>query len=120
MSAWRTHERSDDLLEALIEQDDVTDDLLHEPFDGVVELDRAVRNERTATGTLCPIQDIADHLARETKKGRSTVSCRRPFVSTGGQLLALAVSQCSSSRSLVEVRGIEPLASSMRPRRSTN
>ena len=103
-----------------IEQDEVTDDLLHEPFESVVDLDRAVRAEQEAAGTPCSVQELAGRLAGETKKGRSTVSCRRPFVSTGGQLLGLAVSQGSSSRSLVELRRIELLTSSMPWKRSTN
>jgi site-specific DNA recombinase len=86
-------------------RDEVIDDEIAEPFAGLVEVSRSVTvtatNERTvaSTATRC----------HETKRGRWTVSCTRPLMSSGGQLLAAAlVDEGSSSRSLVGVEGLEP------------
>lgn len=95
-----------------IHRDTITDDQITPHLAGLIELTRTTHPED-------PNQP-ATHQTRTTR-GRRQILCHRPLVTPDAQLLAAALaSEGSSSSHVVEVRGIEPLASSMRPRRSTN
>lgn len=88
-----------------IDIDEVTDDQLRPPF---IEL----------VSQSCPTA-TASSQDGQSKKGPQTDGPRA--WGTRADLLATALNGGGSSRTaMVEVRGIEPLASSMRPRRSTN
>lgn len=91
--------------------DDITvsDDQLHEPFAGFVDLDRslyaltATRTDTSAEATIAQkravepaLQELSDRLWPETNTGRSACSCRRPASETKTGLLAAALAGGSS------------------------
>jgi hypothetical protein len=94
-------------LKLYIENDDIVGDDLREPFAELV----AVHRQHQARGY---------EQTPETAKSRQ-LACSSTDGSTKADLLALALSgQGSSKTAMVELKGIEPLTSSMPWKRSAN
>ncbi len=90
--------------------DGITADGLQPPFRGLIGIQRAARQGRPVGSE-----------ARDTTENQQAASGLAAW-DTEADLLAAAVydGDGSSRTAMVELRGIEPLTSSMRPRRSTN
>jgi len=106
-----------------IHQGEIVGDQIHEAVAEVVELDRALRvvrdheaktSETLLEGIDSSIKALSERLRPETTRGRRAVACLRPLRGTRTLLLASALSGGGSSKDvMVELRGIEPLTSSM-------
>jgi hypothetical protein len=101
--------------ELYIYRDEVIDDDLRAPYAAFVEVHRG------STVIHAERQDNSPTLAGHgNTRGRWTVTCHRPLWGTEALLLETALSGGGSSKdALVEVMGIEPTTSSMRPKRSS-
>jgi site-specific DNA recombinase len=94
-----------------IDDDTITEDQLHEPFAELVALQHDTINQTAPT----------TQRGTANRSGLAPVGCSHPRNSKAALLTrALQQDHGSSKAAMVELRGIEPLTSSLRTTRSTN
>ena len=96
-----------------VERDVVTGDEVREPFEAVVELDRALRSpeawERGESVEPLPIAELAARMCGQTQRGRTQIPAYRPLLGSKASLLATALSGSGSSKdAMVGDEGLEP------------